>query len=387
MADLWGFQVSVLPGSPAADRLLPVFRLLVGDGGLLDRPRLESTELDMADPAAYLAESYPEYQSRSEGGLNLQIEGPGDAFVSVDFSLGPRRGGTLAGHLPGVDGDHLVDAVSTIVDQLEALFASVYAGEYEATMPARVAAHREATKAAHGRDAFPFWVRWGLPGLAWRSMLGGPFVELIGEDRLRAASDDDLAWPVGAHWVVAGSSAPGDWSLEPMGDQERRAIDLLGPEYFFDIDTGRLPTRLPDLPSTPSFAVTLHDGERPPTVDPVPPPPDRPDFAARAAWVVQQMSELVPEFESDDQLFWVEESLRDRPADQHDYLVDHYGAWLGEYVRAAVDGEWVETADGWVVADPSGGEHDPYGQLRRHLEDNSALLKPWVRSIVDGDRP
>ena len=377
----WGFTVDVLPGSPPSDRLATVFDLLVGEGGLIEARKLDSSRLDVDDPVAHLAELYPVAQSRTNKGHQMFVDGRGDAYVSVDFSLVPGRGGSVGGLVPGADGDELVSRVSALVDALEAVFASVFAGEREQTMLSRSSHHMEATKAEHGRATFPFWVRWGLPGLAYRSMLGRPFVELIGENRLRAVGHD-LAWPVGGHWVVAGSAGPEDWSMNPMCDQERKLINRLGPECFFDVETGRLPSSLPSLPPRPSFPVSIKDAETGAT-ELMSPKAATPDFAAKAAWVVQTMKELVPEFETDDQLFWVEESLRNRSPEQHDHLVDLYGAWLGEHLRIAIDGTWVETPGGWMVADRTGAIHDPRGRMAEYLADNSARLKPWVRSIVD----
>jgi len=377
----WGFDIDVLPGSPPSERLASVFDILVGDGGLIEARKLDSSKLDVADPVAYLAALYPVAQSRTNKGHQMFVDGRGDAYVSVDFSLVPGRGGSVGGLVPGADGDELVSRVSALVDVLEAVFASVFVGDREQTILARSSRHREATKAEHGMAAFPFWVRWGLPGLAYRSMLGRPFVELIGEDRLGAVGHD-LAWPVGGHWVVAGSAEPEDWSLDPMCDQERHLIDQFGPECFFDVETGRLPSCLPSLPAHPSFPVTIKDAGTGSTAL-TSPQADTPDFAAKAAWVVQTMKELVPEFETDDQLFWVEESLQNRSPEQHDYLVDLYGAWLGEHLRTAIDGTWVETPDGWMVADRTGATHDPHGRMAEYLSDNTARLKPWVRAIVD----
>ncbi len=376
----WGFTVEVLPGSPPSDRLMHVFDLLVGEGGLIEARKLDSSVLKVADPVAHLAELYPVAQSRTNKGHQMFVYGRGDAYVSVAFSLVPDRGGSVSGLVPGADGDDLVSRVSALVDTLEGLFASVFVGDREQTMLARSSRHMEATKAEHGRAAFPFWERWGLPGLAYRSMLGRPFVELIGEDRLRAAGHD-LAWPVGGHWVVAGSAEPEDWSLNPMCDQERRLIEQLGSEHFFDVETGRLPSCLPSLPPRPSFPVTIKGSDTAATeLNAL--KADTPDFAAKAAWVVQTMKEMVPEFETDDQLFWVEESLRNRSPEQHEYLVDLYGAWLGEHLRMAIDGTWVETPKGWMVAGRTGATHDPFGRMAEYLTDNTARLKPWVRSVA-----
>ena len=377
----WGFDIEVLPGSPPSERLAPAFDLLFGDGGLIEARRLDSSKLNVADPVAHLAALYPVAQSRTNKGHQMFVYGRGDAYVSVAFSLVSGRGGSVGGLVPGADGDELVSRVSALVDMLEAVFASVFVGDREQTMLVRSSRHMEATKDEHGRAAFPFWARWGLPGLAYRSMLGRPFVESIGEDRLQAVGQD-LAWPVGGHWVVAGSAEPEDWSLDPMCDQERQLIDRLGPDCFYDVETGRLPSCLPSLPPHPSFPVSIRDaatGSTKPTTAQA----DTPDFAAKAAWVVQTMKELVPEFGTDDQLFWVEESLQNRSAEQHDYLVDLYGAWLGEHLRTAIDGTWVETPEGWMVADETGATHDPHGRMAEYLADNSARLKPWIRSIVD----
>ncbi len=387
MTEKWGFDIKLLPGGPPLERLHHLFRLLVGDSVLLEAERLDNERLDTADPASFVAERYASALSASAAGIDMFLHGPGDTYVSIDYSLRSNSGSSITGYVPEAEPGVLLERVSSIFDEMEAMFAAVFVGERKRNMLGRNAAHREATKAEHGQAAFPFWIRWGLPGLAWRSMLGRPFIEQIGEDRLHELGSD-LAWPVGDHWVVAGCDDPAEWTVDPMCSQERSLIDQLGPEHFFDIDTEALPTCLPDLPPHPSFPVLLKDPE--PESRPAKrtaPVPTKTDSTARleakSAWVVQRMTEMIPDFEDDAQLYWVEEFLRDSAAADHDYLVDLYGAWLGEYLRKAIDGAWVESPDGWMVRSPDGATHDPHGRMRAYLEDNTAELDPWIRSITD----
>ncbi len=377
----WGFDLETLPGSPPVERLTPVFELLFGSGGLLEPRKVGKDKLPASEPVTHLVDRYSDAQSRSNKGHLMYVDGKDDAFISVRFSLRAGAGGSIGGLLPEAEPGVLLERVSSIFDEMEAMFAAVFVGERKRNMLGRNAAHREATKAEHGQAAFPFWIRWGLPGLAWRSMLGRPFIEQIGEDRLHELGSD-LAWPVGDHWVVAGCDDPAEWTVDPMCSQERSLIDQLGPEHFFDVETGRLPTVLPQLPPQPSFPVTFNDSEPTPRSEPADPTP-LDQLRAKAAWVVQRMTEMIPDFEDDAQLYWVEEFLRDSAAADHDYLVDLYGAWLGEYLRKAIDGAWVETPDGWMVNSPDGATHDPHGRMRAYLEDNTAELDPWIRSITD----
>ncbi len=379
----WSFDLRVLPGSPAIDHLVPIFERLFGAAGLIEPRKLDRNKITASDPVTHLADLYSVAQSRTKKGHNMFVDGQGASYISVSFSLRRDAGGTIGGMIPGVDPNELVESVSELMELTEGLFGSVFLRELDGGdgILSRGNIHLKAAREARGRDAFPFWVRWGLPGLAWRSMLGRPFVELVGKDRLRAVGPD-LAWPVGEHWVVAGCDDPAEWTVDPMCSQERSLIDQLGPEHFFDVETGRRPTVLPKLPPHPSFPVTFKDAEPTPTPEPADPDP-LDQLRAKAAWVVQRMTEMIPDFEDDAQLYWVEEFLRDSAADDHDYLVDLYGAWLGEHLRKAIDGTWVETADGWMVRGPNGAIHDPHGRMRAYLEDNTAELDPWIRSITD----
>lgn len=141
----WSFTIDTLPGSPDSGRLRPVFELLFGDDELLKTMRLADSALDPGDAAAFLAEQYPVYQSRSKVGHQMFVYGPGDDFVLVALSLGPGAGGHLSGLLSGT------------------------------------------------------------------------------------------------------------------GAGDRGPIEHLGPQHFFDVETGRLPTALPAMSAAPSFAVTVRD--------------------------------------------------------------------------------------------------------------------------------
>ena len=87
----WHFTIELLPGSPGSERLLPVFRLLIGDDKLMKATKLESSKLDMDDPASYLAENYPVFQTRTRKGFPMFVHGRGGSHMLVSFRLRPRR--------------------------------------------------------------------------------------------------------------------------------------------------------------------------------------------------------------------------------------------------------------------------------------------------------
>ena len=95
----WHFSIALLPGSPGSERLLPVFELLVGDDKLMRATKLESSKLDMDDPASHLAEGYPVFQTRTRKGFPMFVYGRGESFMLVDFRLTPGGGGSLSGFL------------------------------------------------------------------------------------------------------------------------------------------------------------------------------------------------------------------------------------------------------------------------------------------------
>ena len=241
-------------------------------------------------------------------------------------------------------------------------------------------------------------------------LFGKPLIEMFGEERLRGLSDE-VAWAEGDHWVVAGCARPEDWTFDPPCEQERQLVAQLGPQHFFDIETSRLPTVLPTLPETPDYPVMLRNPEtdeietvsassmgrpRPsgghgPRVEAGsgragPAAADdeagRPDFERKARFVKAQMTEMVPEFETDDTLYWVEEFLADKPAEQHEGLIDSFGAWLGEHLRAKIGGDWVETEAGWVVAAPNGTTWDAHGRVTKFLLDRDHGLKAFVAAAL-----
>lgn len=254
----WSFSMDVLPGSPDEPHLAQAFELLLGDPGMFEARRLGDVMLDMGDQAAFLAEHYPHFQARTQAGHPMFVYGPGESYVLVHFSLRADAGGHVSGYFPDAGEEPLLERISTLAGHLEAPFTSVHCNPRDASIDRRSDRHRELLKDRTGRQAFPFWVKWGLPGIAYRSLFGRPFVDLIGLDRF-ATLPPDVAWPREKLWVVAGSPSAGVWTFDPMCAQERRVIDHLGPQYFFDVETGALPTELPDVPQHVSLPVTIRD--------------------------------------------------------------------------------------------------------------------------------
>jgi hypothetical protein len=87
----------------------------------------------------------------------------------------------------------------------------------------------------------------GLMGVFWRTFLGPPFVRLFG-DHL-ATLPPDSARRLGSDlWFIEPYLMPADALTEEGRLKERRIIQHLGAECFFDFERQTRPTRKPELP-------------------------------------------------------------------------------------------------------------------------------------------
>jgi hypothetical protein len=71
-----------------------------------------------------------------------------------------------------------------------------------------------------------------IPGLYWLNYFGGPYVDLIGRERLLSAPAYDVK-PVGDGVLIALDSSAESWQSEPYVEREQAVINHLGPQYFF----------------------------------------------------------------------------------------------------------------------------------------------------------
>jgi hypothetical protein len=71
-----------------------------------------------------------------------------------------------------------------------------------------------------------------LPGLYWLNYFGGPYLKLIGEDRLLSAPAF-AARQVGNGVLIALDSSPLNWQSAAYREREEATINHLGRDYFF----------------------------------------------------------------------------------------------------------------------------------------------------------
>ena len=120
-------------------------------------------------------------------------------------------------------------------------------GEYWA----KVMSERPSIQAI-GRDVARY-----LPGLFWLNGFGRPYADLVGEQTLITTPATDVVEVEGAILIVRGES-PYDWSLPATRAIERRIVDHLGADLFFDRSHPDRPGRAPAW-ATPS-STRPHEG-------------------------------------------------------------------------------------------------------------------------------
>lgn len=222
-------------------------------------------------------------------------------------------------------------------------------------------------------------IRRDLLGIAPVQWFGPAFVEAFGGDSVFEGLPDGWAERVKPGlWKVSGAEDPEDpdaFQVESWSDRERALIEALGPEFFFNVETGELATEFVEIPIASQYPVYLWDdaaGElvihepdgstRPANLDELAPDPvvvrvGPPDVAHL---VFDRMNDVMGDesFEVDDQLYWVELHLENL-SELDDVWVERFSVWLGEHViKGILDAKWVERDGRWVVLS-SRGVFDP----------------------------
>lgn len=237
------------------------------------------------------------------------------------------------------------------------------------------------------------WVKRDLFGIAPVQWFGSAFVEAFGGDSVFEALPDGWAEKVAPGlWKVFGVEDPEDpdaFEVERWSDRERALIEALGPEFFFNVETGELATEFVEIPIATQYPVYLWDDAANELVIHEPDGSTRPanlsqsegsDSAEEAGRVgppdlvpvvVNRMVELMGDvFVDDDQLYWVEQHLQVIPS-LDDSWVEAFSVWLGEHVIAGIVGaEWVERDGRWVVSS-SRGVFDPDPVVRATIGSES----------------
>ena len=227
------------------------------------------------------------------------------------------------------------------------------------------------------------WVKRDLFGIAPVQWFGSAFVEAFGGDSVFEGLPDGWAEKVAPGlWKVFGVEDPEDpdaFEVERWSDRERSLIEALGPQFFFNVETGELATEFVEIPVATQYPVYLWDdaanelvihepdgSTRPANLDSE---PDEivsvePGPRKLSHLVVERMTEMMGEvFVDDAQLYWVEQHLQVIPS-LDDVWVEAFSVWLGEHViKGILDAAWVERDGRWVVSS-SRGVFDPEPVVR-----------------------
>lgn len=112
----------------------------------------------------------------------------------------------------------------------------------------RVGSHQLAVREADRPGPGQYSLSRGLAGLAHRTVLGPELVAMLGEERLARLPASQAERRGDGRWLLSTTDDPLDWTFERWCPEEAAVIEALGPEHFFDPETGRLPTVMPTLP-------------------------------------------------------------------------------------------------------------------------------------------
>jgi hypothetical protein len=112
---------------------------------------------------------------------------------------------------------------------------------------------------ALGRD-----IRRSLPGLYWLNLFGQPYRDLIGDSTLATTPEADVH-NLGDALLIKLWEEPKDWGTDLAIVRHQRALEHLGPEFFFDREQPNRATTAPDfgltpLPSRPPMQAFSSDG-------------------------------------------------------------------------------------------------------------------------------
>lgn len=282
----------------------------------------------------------------------------------------------------------LEDSVRVVADLARCIIVQLAQGSFLQSPHLRRHHLMRAAKAEHGRlDGHVQANRHNLLGIAPVQWFGPAFVEAFGGDAVFEALPDGWAERVGPGlWKVFGVEDPDDpdaFRVESWSDRERALIEALGPQFFFNVETGELATEFVEIPIASQYPVYLWDEAAGGLVIHEPDGSTRPanlhDPAAASSasgeaavsgpralshLVVERMTEVMGDvFVDDDQLYWVEQHLQVVP-ELDDVWVEAFSVWLGEHVIAGIlDAEWVERDGRWVVSS-SRGVFDPEPVVR-----------------------
>lgn len=249
-------SVEPLPGVPPTELIVdalatmarPIIdsKLTIDDGPQLTADGLES------ELAIFLAER-PSFTAVGSGRTEMTVRW-------MDFvAPGLPRTGSINTYMT-VDVDDIgpiLEAVASAAQTLHAPFA--YVDQFDDGFRNRRAQHRTIYQQDQTGADRVFGLMRGFSGIAWRTVLGPATVEFFGADALGRLPDSLARQVADGYWLLTPCTHPDDWTPERYCDDERQIIETLGPNRFFDPETGALPTVLPVLPDVSPVASTARE--------------------------------------------------------------------------------------------------------------------------------
>lgn len=385
------------PGGLIGDDLVGLFELLLADEAFISGPPSvngDSDPVSLDSPAIDLSGRLEKRLLTAYGySEGLTVNGRGDTHLVVEQAVDASRSGLVRGFAATSDFDLLLDSVVAVASYLEAPAGVVCLFGPDWDFLRRRGPYGKVLKALQYEVPIGRLANYcvGVLGVGYRSFVGQPFVDLYGVEALERLAGEGLAWQKGQYWVLAGSESVTSWTADVWCDQERHIIETLGTQFFYNPETGELPKVWPDLPAPVSRTVLLKDPETKEMflqhpdgstsaaekVDPDVLAVDR--FALVGQAITSEMVEVVPEFETDDQVFWIEERIAVTAVERREQVIEQYGAWFGEFLRAHAGGEWMKSAAGsWMIRVADSGDVDPFNAVAGFLDDRSQRLKHAV---------
>ena len=227
--------------------------------------------LDLGSSAARLLADYvgapgerrmiPYWQAAEGNRGHISIEWPeGEEFYGGGSRYNLSAGG-LSCDASGEVGRHIafVDALASLLELQYVAISHKHRTTRDRTPLLMTAAQAElgigpGIKRAQKRD---------LLGIAPVQWFGSAFVDAFGGDSVFEGLPDGWAEKVAPGlWKVFGVEDPEDpdaFEVERWSDRERAVIEALGPEFFFNVETGELATEFVEIPIATQYPVYLWD--------------------------------------------------------------------------------------------------------------------------------
>ncbi len=262
--------LELLPGVPHRSVLVPVIERVLAN----ERPHVVFIKLDDGGrtvPAVGTAEAVVDaFAAYQHGPFGVVAKGPATRprntmVIGANNRAGPVQGGlSFTWELDPSLTDGFVELLADLSVLLSAPLAVVsHQGDVidPAGWESRVYRHIEAVHAAPPTGDVRYGLYRGLAGVAHRMVLGEELVAMFGEDRLGSLPGSIAQRHRTGRWVLSTTEDLLAWTDDRWCPEEAAVIEALGPEHFFDPQTGRLPTVAPEVPEVAPYRCTVVDPE------------------------------------------------------------------------------------------------------------------------------